>query len=314
MEIFQFEQFRAIVKCGTMREAAEELYLSQPTLSYSLKKLESELDCKLFTRVHNQLRLSPYGEIVLEHTKDLAESMERMLQAIEEAKRREAATLHIGCFSHIVSTFLLSRVATELTDSTFDVVNCATADLVSGLKSERFDVLIATDICRDASFEWRKLYSEQAYISAPRESAIAKLEKASSSDLVQEQFSIEAGLAGYSDWYAFILKNAGVAEEAIERVPYKEHLRKKDTLPTCNLVTSFIMDYVRTNESRLIVPIDEPFAHRRIGLLYRADASDKVVGFVEYMKANAADLFSGNAFIPYLVFPDDSDNLHITNE
>lgn len=37
VELFQLEQFQAIAECGTMREAAEKLYLTQPTLSRNLK-------------------------------------------------------------------------------------------------------------------------------------------------------------------------------------------------------------------------------------------------------------------------------------
>jgi hypothetical protein len=36
-----------------------------------------------------------------------------------------------------------------------------------------------------------------------------------------------------------------------------------------------------------------------------------VLAFVEYMKSHAAGSFSGNAFIPYFLFPDDVSNLHI---
>lgn len=43
MDIFQFEQFQAIAECGSMRAAADKLYLSQPTISHNIKKLESEL-------------------------------------------------------------------------------------------------------------------------------------------------------------------------------------------------------------------------------------------------------------------------------
>ena len=68
MEIFQFKQFQMIAECGTMREAAERLFLLQPTLSHNLKKLEAELDCKLFARSGNQLRLTPYGELVCQGT------------------------------------------------------------------------------------------------------------------------------------------------------------------------------------------------------------------------------------------------------
>ena len=71
MDIFQFEQFQMIAECGTMREAAERLFLSQSTLSHNIKKLEAELGCKLFTRSSNQLRLTPYGELVLAFAKHM---------------------------------------------------------------------------------------------------------------------------------------------------------------------------------------------------------------------------------------------------
>ena len=130
-------------------------------------------------------------------------------------------------------------------------------------------------------------------------------------DIANLQFSIESGLLGYSDWFSYILRNAGVPDDAVERRPFKEHLRVKDALPTCNLITSLIMGFVRTSDLRAIVPIDEPYAKRNIGLLYRADASEKVLAFVKYMKSNGAGAFSGNAFIPYFLFPDDVSNLHI---
>jgi len=311
MDIYQFEQFKMIAECGTMREAAERLFLSQPTLSHNIKKLESELGCKLFTRSSNRLRLTPYGELVLKRTRDIDESFKAMVAEVEDLKRREEATLRIGSYSYIASGFVMSPIAAELTESRFVVDNCPTDALKEGLKDGRFDVLLATDIARDKQFRWQKLYQERAYISVPRNHALANRDSVSAAELVDLQFNIESGLLGYSDWFSYILRNAGVPEEAIERRPFKEHLRVKDALPTCNLITSLIMGFVRTSELRAIVEIDEPFAKRNIGLLYRADAPGKVLAFVKYMKSNAAGSFSGNAFIPYFLFPDDVSNLHI---
>ena len=311
MEIFQFEQFQMIAECGTMREAAERLFLSQPTLSHNLKKLESELGCKLFTRAGNQLRLTPYGELVLERTRELDDSFKAMLAEVEDMKRREEATLRIGSYSFIASGFVMSPVAAEFPDSRFVIDNCPTDALKEGLKDGRFDVLLATGIVRDKAFKWQKLYAEKAFVSVPRDHALAKRESVAEADLVNLAFSIESGLLGYSDWFSYILQNAGVPDDAVERRPFKEHLRVKDSLPTCNLITSLIMGFVRTSEVRAIVPIDEPYAKRNIGLLYRADASEKVLAFVKYMKSNGAWAFSGNAFIPYFLFPDDVSNLHI---
>ena len=311
MDIFQFEQFQAIAECGSMRAAASKLYLSQPTLSHNIKKLESELGCKLFTRSSNQLRLTPYGELVLKRTREIDDSFKAMVAEVEDMKRREEATLRIGSYSYIASGFVMSPVAAEFPESRFVVDNCPTDALKDGLKNGRFDVLLATDVVRDKSFKWQKLYTERAYISLPRDHVLANRESVVEADLVNLAFSIESGLLGYSDWFSYILRNAGVPDDAVERRPFKEHLRVKDTLPTCNLITSLIMGFVRTSEQRAIIAIDEPYAKRNIGLLYRPDAPEKVLSFVKYMKSQAAGAFSGNAFIPYFLFPDDVSNLHI---
>lgn len=311
MDIFQFEQFQMIAECGTMREAAERLFLSQPTLSHNIKRLESELGCKLFARAGNRLALTPYGELVLARTREIDASFKAMLSEVEDAKRREAATLRIGSYSIIASGFVMSPIAAGLPESRFVVDNCPTAELVQGLKDGRFDVLLATDVARDKSFKWQKLHTERACVSVPRSASAANLSVAHAADLAGMQFGIESGLLGYSDWYSHILRNAGVPDEAVERRPFKEHLRVKDTLPTGNLITSLIMGFVRTSEARSIVEIDEPYAKRNIGLLYRPDAPEKVLAFVKHMKANATHAFSGNAFIPSFLFPEDVSNLHI---
>ena len=98
MEIFQFEQFQMIAQCGTMREAAERLFLSQPTLSHNLKKLEAELGCKLFARAGNQLRLTPYGEIVLERTRELDDSFKAMLAFVKYMKSNGAGAFSGNAF------------------------------------------------------------------------------------------------------------------------------------------------------------------------------------------------------------------------
>ena len=314
MDVAQIEQFHAIAECGTMREAAERLYLSQPALSHSLKKLEKELGCQLFSRDRNRLRLTPYGEVVLERTRALLRDLESMSAEIEDMRRREEETLHIGCFSMACSVFLMPQVAAELPGQSFDVVNCVTADLVGGLGSGRFDALLATDICRAKGLRWKRLYTERAYVSAPKESGVAALDAIDLGDLSGLAFSIEDDLPGYSDWYHHILRQAGIPENAVDKRPLKEHMKVKDSLPTCNLITSFIMEYVRTSKARAIVPIEGSLASRDVGIVYRSDAPAKVMLFVDFMARNADALFGGNSYFPYFMAAGEAGNLRIASE
>jgi hypothetical protein len=151
-------------------------------------------------------------------------------------------------------------------------------------------------------------------VSAPSSAALPMTEGASKEDLAGMGFTIESGLAGYSDWFAHILREAGVPGESIEHIPLDEHLRTKDLLPTCNLITSFIMRFVRTSEDRAIIPIAEDFAKRRVGLVYRHDAPEKVRFFVQHLRRNIESFLGGHLFMQYYFYPDKTSNLRITDE
>lgn len=313
MEIFQFEQFRAIVECGSISEAARQLYLTQPTLSSNLKKLESELGCKLFTRVRNRLELTPCGEVAFEYYKKISLLGTEMLVEIDAARKREEETIHVGCFSPNVTLLVLSCVAACYPDIMFKVTNASTDDLVEGLNSGRFDIVVATDIARKGDFAWRKLYEEQAYLSTPGRGGIDTSSNVSAEDLRAASFVVESDVLGYTDWYAYILRNAGVPDDAVRSLPLKEYLRTKDSLPEGNLTTSLYGKYVGMNESRRVVAITEKYASRSVGLLHRRDCPEKVSRLVRLIDQDADYILSGNAYTAYFLYPEDAGNLVVEN-
>lgn len=63
----QLEQFKIIAESGSLTKAAEIMYISQPALSKTLKNLEIELGCKLFTRIGNKLMITKEGKRLLEY-------------------------------------------------------------------------------------------------------------------------------------------------------------------------------------------------------------------------------------------------------
>ena len=70
----RYEQLRyvlAIVELGSMRKAADALYISQPSLSESISRLEEELGFSLFVRSHNGLSVSKEGEQALPIIKEI---------------------------------------------------------------------------------------------------------------------------------------------------------------------------------------------------------------------------------------------------
>ena len=120
MEIHQLEQFKAIAESRTMREAADKLFISQPALSQNLKKLEAELGCTLFDRSHNQLSITPYGEILLAHAHRILFDLKEVSAEIDALKQQDAQTIHIDSFYLPLSLFVLPQVANTFPDLRFD--------------------------------------------------------------------------------------------------------------------------------------------------------------------------------------------------
>ena len=72
MELKQVECVLAVVEAGSFSTAAEELYISQSSLSKLIIALEKELGVRLFDRTHRQIALTPAGQAFLPHARSLA--------------------------------------------------------------------------------------------------------------------------------------------------------------------------------------------------------------------------------------------------
>lgn len=60
-----YKTFYEVAKCRSFSKAAEKLYVTQPSISYSIKQLESNLDTKLFYRIPSGVKLTSEGKELL---------------------------------------------------------------------------------------------------------------------------------------------------------------------------------------------------------------------------------------------------------
>ncbi|MFR3347575.1 MAG: LysR family transcriptional regulator, partial [Christensenellales bacterium] len=71
MKISQLRYFMTVCRYNNITKAAEELYVSQPAISSSIKDLETEFGVKLFYRQNNKLLLTDEGEYFLDKVTDI---------------------------------------------------------------------------------------------------------------------------------------------------------------------------------------------------------------------------------------------------
>lgn len=95
MRIEQLEYVAAVVRLGSYRRAAEELHISQPALSESIRTLERELGVTVLERGRHGARLSRAGRDLLPHLRTVLDSFDRLRQAAGE-QHHAARVVRVG--------------------------------------------------------------------------------------------------------------------------------------------------------------------------------------------------------------------------
>lgn len=139
-----YRVFYTVAKCGSLTRAAEELYISQPAVSQSIKQLENQLGVTLFNRTHRGMELSAQGG------KAIFADVERALGLFNEAEKRleqmkESATgtIRIGASDTIFEYFLADRIVEfheKFPAVKIDLLAGFTPDTIAQLKSDKCDV------------------------------------------------------------------------------------------------------------------------------------------------------------------------------
>jgi len=96
MELHQFRYFVAVVRDGTFTKAAEHLYITQPSLSEQIRKLETELGSPLFQRLGRKLALTSAGESFLPHAEKVMFEVEQARARVQEVRGLRRGRLSIG--------------------------------------------------------------------------------------------------------------------------------------------------------------------------------------------------------------------------
>lgn len=84
MKLLQMRYFQTVCRYGSITKAAEELFVSQPTISFCLKELEEEFGVKLFHRRHNRLQLTVEGQYFLDKVNYILQAVDTLATQMKD--------------------------------------------------------------------------------------------------------------------------------------------------------------------------------------------------------------------------------------
>ncbi len=112
MDFRHLETFLKIAELKSFTKAAEELYLTQPTVSKQVVDLERFFDVRLIDRTKRAVTLTRAGEILLRYARDFLYLKKETVDAIADFRGLRKGTIHIGA-SNIPGVYILPRALKE---------------------------------------------------------------------------------------------------------------------------------------------------------------------------------------------------------
>ena len=104
----QVRYFLAIVRTGSFSLAADDMFISQSSISKQIKALETEMGVALFRREHSKVFLTEAGNVFLTYAQTAVREYERMQAALGQYQANKAYTVRMGSIP-IVSSYGISR-------------------------------------------------------------------------------------------------------------------------------------------------------------------------------------------------------------
>src|SRR5262245_41551199 len=101
-----------VAKKGSVRKAAEELHVSQPSISAQLKLLEESLGDRLFRRSGRNLVLSEMGHLVLSYADEIFSVGRELMNAVKQRPSKRPLRLNIGltdAFPKVIASQILKE-------------------------------------------------------------------------------------------------------------------------------------------------------------------------------------------------------------
>lgn len=139
-----YKVFYTVAKCGSLTKAAEELYISQPAVSQSIKQLETQLGVSLFNRTHRGMELSAQGGKVIFHKVEEALGLFHEAQVmLSQINSSATGTIRIGA-SDTIFEYVLSDKIVEFREKypavKIELVSDYSPQTLEELKNAEIDV------------------------------------------------------------------------------------------------------------------------------------------------------------------------------
>jgi LysR family hydrogen peroxide-inducible transcriptional activator len=171
MTIVQLKYAIAVAEHRNFTVAADKCFVTQPTLSMQIQKLEAELDITIFDRTKKPIAISDVGIKIIQQCKKIVSESEKMQDVVDQDRGVIGGNFKIGIVPTIMPTLLplfLDELVSNYPMLKVLIYELPTNELINQLKNNRLDLIIASTPLEDDDLIEKPIYYEPFIAYLPK--------------------------------------------------------------------------------------------------------------------------------------------------
>ncbi len=238
MTLQQLKYIIKTVECGSISEAAKQLFISQPSLSNAIKEMEAEVGIEIFTRSPKGIALTIDGAEFLSYARQVLEQAELLEQRYKDKKpSRQLCSISTQHYAFSVNAFVNLVRQTDVDEYEFTLRETRTYEIIEDVKNMRseigivylssFNEKVLTKLLRENSLTFNPLFTARPHVFVSSENPLALKSSVTLKDLEDYPcLSFEQG--EFNSFY--------FSEEILSTVYHKKSILVSDRATLFNLL------------------------------------------------------------------------------
>jgi len=238
MTLQQMKYIIAIVNCGSITEAAKQLFISQPSLSNAVKDIEKETGIEIFQRSVRGITLTPDGTEFLSYARQVVEQAELMEKRYRGSKpSKKICSVSTQHYAFAVNAFVNVIETLDTDEYEFTLRETRTYDIIEDVRSFQsevgvlylsdFNERVITKLLKENHLEFTSLFIAEPHVFISSTHPLSKKKTIAIADL--EKYPCLAFEQGtYNSFY--------FSEEILSTAEYKKIIHVSDRATLFNLL------------------------------------------------------------------------------
>lgn len=202
-----------VVESGSYVKAAKQLALSQPAVSQHIRQIEESLGVKIFEHAHNQITLTPEGEIVVKYARRMIALSNNLRTALKD-EREKIRSLTIGITHTAEGSSIIEALAAYINhfpDLNMKILTFTTDNLYTSLKNYELDFAFVEGKTKDPSLSYLMLDTDCLVLAVPPNHRLASQSMVTISQLKEETLILRLPHSNTRDLFEAALESHGLS-------------------------------------------------------------------------------------------------------